>query len=142
MVLGNIGFGANPVRVGIIQELGRMKQFLHLLFVSVIAASLSGCLFGCDNEVVKAVDSPSGKFKAVTFGRGCGATTGFNTQVSIVDGDTSVPNGSGNVMIVDDEVPLEIRWLSDNELAISGWRKTQVFKQEASVNGVRIRYEN
>ena len=119
-----------------------MRQFLNLILVSAIAASLFGCSSGCENEVTKVVDSPSGKFKAVTFGRGCGATTGFNTQVSIVDADTSVPDGTGNVMIVDDEVPLEIRWLSDNELAVSGWRRTQVFKQEASVNGVRIRYDN
>jgi hypothetical protein len=119
-----------------------MRQFLHLLLVSAIAASLFGCSSGCENEVIKAVDSPSGIFKVVTFGRGCGATIGFNTQVSIVDADSSVPDDTGNVMIVDDEVPLEIRWLSDNELAISGWRKTEVFKQEISVNGVRIRYEN
>lgn len=80
--------------------------------------------------------------KAVMFGRNCGATTGFNTQVSIFDADEEVPDDGGNAMIVDDVVPLNIHWTSDNELSIAGWRNTQVFKQETTVNGVGIRYEN
>ena len=103
---------------------------------------LSGCLSNCENEVVSAVTSPSGKIKAVMFGRNCGATTGFNTQVSIVNAGDKVLAEGGNVMILDEEVPLRIRWVSDQELSIAGWRKTRVFKQEASVNGVRIRYED
>jgi hypothetical protein len=119
-----------------------MKQSLQLILIAAMMVPLSGCLFACENEVVDTITSPSGKIKAVMFGRNCGATTGFNTQVSIVDADDDVPDDGGNVMIVDDEVPLRIQWISDDELSIAGWRKTQVFKQEATVNGVQIRYEN
>jgi hypothetical protein len=80
--------------------------------------------------------------KAVIFERSCGATTGFNTQVSIVDADDEIPNDGGNAIIVDDVVPLNINWISDSELSIAGRHKTKVFKQETTVNGVRIRYEN
>ena len=107
-----------------------------------MAVPLSGCLSSCDNEVVSTITSPSGKTKAVVFGRNCGATTGFNTQVSIVDTGSGVPSDSGNVLIADQEVPLKIVWASDNQLSISVSGKTRVFKQEMSVNGIRIRYED
>lgn len=120
----------------------RRRRKLYFSFLAAMAVSLSGCGSACENEVVSEVTSPSGKFKAVMFERGCGATTGFNTQVSIIDADESVPDDAGNAIILDELVPLHIQWLSDDELSISGRRETQVFKQEEVVNGVRIRYEN
>jgi hypothetical protein len=129
-------------QIGLIQALGRMKRLPKISLFILMAAPLSGCVSSCENEVVSTIASPSGKTSAVVFGRNCGATTGFNTQVSIVDADGGIPGDSGNVLIVDQEVPLKISWASDNELSIAGSGKTRVFKQEASVNGVRIRYEN
>ena len=119
-----------------------MKIRLDFIALAAISISFSGCNSGCENEVVSEFLSPSGKMKAVVFERDCGATTGFNTQVSIVDADRHIPDEGGNAIILDERAPLSIRWISDDELSVSGWRKARIFTQEKSVNDVRIRYEN
>lgn len=112
---------------------------MTLLFLT----SLSGCGIDCDNEVISTVASPSGKLAAVVFNRGCGATTGFNTQVSILHaGATLDPNDGGNVLILDGTVPLKIEWQSDSAVSISKLNRARVFKQENFVAGVSITYGN
>ena len=80
--------------------------------------------------------------KAVVFNRGCGATVGFNTQVSLLPANAALPNDGGNVLIVDDTVSLKIEWESDEAVRISGQLDTEIFKREASVSGVRVAYAN
>jgi hypothetical protein len=118
----------------------RIKRYSHFLFIAAMAIPLSGCLSTCENEVASEVASPSGKLKAVLFERGCGATTGFNTQLSIIDAADDVPDAGGNAIVLDGRIPLQINWLSDGELTISGWKTAQIFKQEKLVNGVRLQY--
>jgi hypothetical protein len=97
----------------------------------------------CENEVVSAHASPSGRARVVVFERGCGATVGFTTQISIIRSEDALSDDDvGNVLIVDDKVSLAIRWASHEELSISGWRGTRVFKQAATVEGIRIEYED
>lgn len=42
------------------------------------------------------------------FNRGCGATVGFNTQVSVLSAEAALPDAEGNVLVVDDDVPLAL----------------------------------
>lgn len=84
-----------------------MKQTLQLLVAVAVLAAVAGCDVGCDDEVVSTVASPSHTTSAVVFNRNCGATTGFNTQVSIVQAGAS-PSGAGNVLILDGTVPLKL----------------------------------
>jgi hypothetical protein len=49
-------------------------------------------------------------------------------------------NNGGNVLIVDDTVPLKIEWESDAAVRITGQLDTQIFKQEAAVSGVQVAY--
>lgn len=106
-----------------------------------IAALLGGCGQGCENEVTRSIASPSGKLKAVVFHRGCGATTGFNTQVSLVAATDSLPNDGGNVLIVEGKVPMRIQWSSEERISVSGLGSAKVFKQESSAFGVAIAYQ-
>jgi hypothetical protein len=78
--------------------------------------------------------------KAVVFNRNCGATTGFNTQVSILPVEQGLQDESGNALIVDDTVPLVIRWTSNDEISVSGIGDLTIFKKADSAQGVRIRY--
>jgi hypothetical protein len=112
------------------------------LFVTVALTLLGGCGATCENEISQTVRSPSGKMKVVVFNRGCGPTVGFNTQVSLLPVSASLPNDGGNVLIVDDTVPLKIEWESDEAVRVTGQLDTQIFKQEASVLGVRVAYAN
>lgn len=74
------------------------------------------------------------------FNRGCGATVGINTQVSVLWAEAALPNDGGNVLIVDDDVPLALHWESDSSLQIAGALSSRIFKQQHVVAGVRITY--
>ncbi len=80
--------------------------------------------------------------KAVLFNRDCGATVGLNTQVSVLSAEAVLPNDGGNVLIVDDDVPLALQWESDGSLKITGTLPSRIYKQEHVVAGVRITYGN
>lgn len=57
--------------------------------------------FGVNNNIIDEVYSPDNKYKAVIFDRDAGATTGFNTQISIISSKSSLPNNPGNLFIAD-----------------------------------------
>jgi hypothetical protein len=100
--------------------------------------SLSGL---CGNTVIEEVASPSGSMKAVLFERSCGATTGFSSQLSVVDADASLRNVGGNTFVAEGYPEgYSLRWLDDSTLEVAGV-KGQVFKRESRVLGVEIRYQ-
>jgi len=117
-----------------------MKYVLLRFSALSIAALLSGCDQGCENEITGSTASPSGKLKAVVFHRGCGATTGFNTQVSLIKATDSLPNEGGNVLVVEGKVPLKIHWSTEENLSVSGLGSEKVFRRELSVSGTAITY--
>ena len=61
-----------------------------------------GLAGGCGNTVVKTARTPDGQLDAVLFERGCGATNGFSTQISIVPAG-ELPEGAGNVFVTNDD---------------------------------------
>jgi hypothetical protein len=117
-----------------------MKQ--RALVIASCAVMVSACSDMCGNEITQTIISPSGSSKAVVFSRDCGATTGFSTQVSILRGAQGLPNDGGNVLVLDDIVPLSLAWKSDTSLQVSGLGGRQTYKQAASVSGVAISYAN
>lgn len=93
--------------------------FFALAGVVWLFTSATGSL--CENEIFKEVNSPDLEFKAVIFQRDCGATTGFSTQVSVMPISETLPNESGNVLIIEghpNDTQLEINWVSNSELNI------------------------
>lgn len=106
---------------------------------ATVASLLAGCLeMECETDVRLRVASPDGRREAVVFGRECGATTGFNTQVAIVPVG-EVPDGAGNVLVLDDIVQLHVRWTSDRALSVSGVGG-RVYGQGNRVDGVSVSY--
>jgi hypothetical protein len=116
-----------------------MKQTLRLFVALITLAAVAGCDSDCGNEVVSSISSPSHAISAVIFNRDCGATTGFSTQVSIVQAGEA-PSGGGNTLILGGTVPLKLRWVSESELLITGLGSARVFKQEQLVTGVSVAY--
>lgn len=113
------------------------KVFAILLLVSLIA----GCSdFGCGNEVAARTVSPTGKMDVVVYNRNCGATTGFNTQVSIVPAGQD-PKGSGSVLVLDGTAPLRVNWASEAAVTLSGLGSARVFHKAEQFKGVAISYE-
>lgn len=125
---------------GVAQASDHMKSFLALVAALLIGISVPGCGEMCSNEPVATIPSPSGKTKAVVFHRNCGATTDPNTQVAVIPAYGDLANIPGNALILGGDVPLEVRWVSDSWLSISGLGTARVFKQQESVANVTIAF--
>jgi hypothetical protein len=106
----------------------------------------------CANEILNEVRSPTGKMKAVVFQRDCGATTGFSTQVSVLQSDQQLPNEGGNVFVADTDHGIapsgagggpvvEVSWTNETELLVRHDKRARVFHNEPSLGNVRVRYE-
>jgi hypothetical protein len=76
---------------------------VSIILVGIVAVIIAPAYFitQCENELVGEHTSPDGQYKAVLFVRDCGATTGFNTQVSLLRSNQHLKNGSGNLFIAD-----------------------------------------
>lgn len=115
------------------------------------ALVLSGCSNGCANSLISHIDAPDGLHNAVMFQRDCGATTGFSTQISVVETGVE-PTGSGNSFRADDNHGAaaagewggpwaEMRWLAPDHLLIRYAAKSRLFEQDDEVSGVKISYQ-
>jgi hypothetical protein len=113
-----------------------------LLFRLLLLISLSGCIGDlCGNDPLTQEESPDKKHLAIVFLRDCGATTGFSTQVSILDAPAKLPNEGGNVLVVEGKYPGSVRWEGNNKLVISGLSTAKEFLTLMEYRGIEIKYE-
>lgn len=95
--------------------------------------------------------SPDGERDAVMFQRDCGATTGFSTQISILDAGHQLSE-SGNTFRADDDHGAarvgewggpwaEMKWLSADHMLVRYAKKSRLFEQDDDVSGVKITYQ-
>lgn len=89
----------------------RIPAWSLLVLVVAIAAGvyLTGDWSLCDNAVHSDLRSPDGRFHAVLFTRGCGATTGDSLQLSLLPVQEGLPNEGGNVFTFSEHFPAEVR---------------------------------
>ena len=76
----------------------------------------------CGNDVFQEVYSPNKQYKIIVFERDCGATTGFSTQISILEGTQALSNVTGNIFVMDghpDYTNVQVRWESDQVINIT-----------------------
>ncbi|WP_146151143.1 hypothetical protein [Allosphingosinicella deserti] len=134
---------------------GRIGTILGCLSL-VIIVSAAGALWWfaadmCENTIVQTIESPDRKHVVTMFERSCGATTGFSTQVSVLEYG-NVPTGGGNAFRADTDHGnartggwggpwAEIRWLSNNRLLIRYAQGSRLFEQDEQVSGVKITYQ-
>jgi len=95
----------------------------------------------CGNTLLSEFQSPNGKWKAVVFERSCGATTGVSTQVSILPVDQDLPDGVGNICVVDVFPKVDLRWVGNNELVVTHHGGAKLFHAVQSFEGITIKYE-
>ena len=110
-----------------------------LLFITCVVAA--GCDPLCENEPISSAVSPDGSKKAVTFLRGCGATSADSTQLSIISSRQSIPSGIGNVLVVEGQPLIQVSWESDSAITISKMGSGRIFKQLLEMDGTSVRYE-
>ncbi len=104
----------------------------------------------CSNNILKEIISPDKKLKAIIFTRDCGATTGFSSQLSIVDYSDHLENEKGNTLIISDKesdpetetgsVNVNAEWNGNNELTIYFNLKAETFNKKNDTKGVKITY--
>lgn len=105
----------------------------------------------CRNDQVAEYRSPGGKRKVIVFQRDCGATTGFSTQASLLPVAEEPANVSGNLFVADtnhDAAPaaswggpdLGVRWVNSGLLVLEHDPRARIYKAEADLEGVRVRY--
>ena len=114
-----------------------MKYFsLILLSVMILFQSCDPCV----NTVREEILSPDGKYRAVIFERDCGATTGFNRQLSIVPSNKKLKNEKGNVFIIEGEI-VSTCWKTPTTFVIiyNGNREC-IFLQKETYNDVSVSY--
>ena len=86
------------------------------------------------------------------FSVGCGATTGFSTQISIVGSDYKLKKSDkGNVFIADDDhgkantngeiIEVKTKWIDNKTLQIEYAKNARIFKNKTSKKGVKIIYK-
>lgn len=95
----------------------------------------------CGNDEIKKFPSPNGEKVAYVFRRSCGATTGFWTQVSILNKEDSFKNQAGNVFVSNDDGNIIVKWLNNHKLKITYHTTSgNGGKKKYEVNDVKIEY--
>ncbi len=106
----------------------------------------------CGNTIVKELPSPSKKIKVVIFTRDCGATTGYSTQLSIIETSDKLDNETGNTLIMSDKLgdglnfdnggaKIQAIWTSENSLTIYFDQRTEFTRKEEKIGDIKITYE-
>lgn len=117
--------------------------------ISVLAVYLStaSCGPSCANDELNEIVSPDGGHYAYVFTRNCGATTGFNAQISVQDrrgndgrvGNVFIADGGGPKRILTPLEHVQVGWVN-SVLVIRYGRDLRIFKKEERVNGIKIVY--
>ena len=112
---------------------------LKLPFLLGVGLMITSCDPGCENEVSADLPSPNGKQRVILFSRNCGATTGFNTQATLLGKGEKLDDEGGNVFIID-QGNAKVSWKNDDGILVTFGPGVRVFKKEISVKGIEIEY--
>jgi hypothetical protein len=124
-----------------------------LVFTFLVSGFASGM---CGTFVLDEFASPNGKLKAVLHQIDCGATTGFNSHVSIVEGSANtsqkdtIPksffvaeiNGAATPSGKGGGPEVRLQWQADNRLEIQHHNLARVIRAENKSQGVAIEYRS
>jgi hypothetical protein len=130
---------------------GYYKTVIRTLLLLGMSLALGACDDACSNQAITRLASPDGQREAVMFQRDCGATSGYSTQISIVEVGQA-PKGGGNTFRADDDNGAakvgdwggpwaEIKWLASDRLLVRYADKSRVFEQDDRVAGVSVSYK-
>jgi hypothetical protein len=137
-----------------------MKKIIYGLLIAILILGTGFILtisivFGdsCANQIVDIKISPDKNFRAVTFIRDCGATTGFSTQLSIIKATDTFDKSDekGNTLIMSDKIgdglmdenggaKIMANWTEDNKLVILYDSRTETAKRETEYKDIKIEY--
>jgi hypothetical protein len=95
----------------------------------------------CETEVVKTLPSPNGDRNLIVFHRDCGATTDFNTQISLLpSGQRFSFDKFPAFFSVGGSYDLKVNWLSNDEIQITVPKAERVYRRDRSPRGAVVVY--
>jgi hypothetical protein len=98
---------------------------------------------GCQKIVHVRIPSPTNTLDAWIFELECGATTGFNTQLSIVSAKEGLDYSRfPPAVVVGGKSSIQAAWLSQTKLAVSLAPSVTIYTRKAESNGVTLRYSD
>ncbi|PPD51148.1 MAG: hypothetical protein CTY16_00425 [Methylobacter sp.] len=131
--------------------MGKIIKVAAVVFISLIGLAITSLVLVseflsgmCGNEIIQNALSPGNHFKAILFSRDCGATTNFNTHISLIAPDEGLPNESGNVFIVNGDpkdLNIEIDWLTPTDLVVRHAAGLTAHKKENRYRGITVTYK-
>lgn len=124
-------------------DVNRMRYGAPLVFaMALCSCNITG---KCQNVPQYRSANPTGIFDVVVFNRNCGATSGNNIQISIVNHNDSIDDYvSGNVLSafgVSYTEGIKPNWSSKNSINIFIYRSSRIAKKKSYLNGVTISYK-
>jgi len=132
------GVRCDQILVKVFKIIGILLGIIGLLIFGLGYYFVSGM---CANTVISSSTSPNGKWKVVLFERNCGATTGFSTQISLLESGEKLTNEAGNIYITEGYPKgYTLNWDSDTSVVING-TSTRSNKKVTQFNGIQFSYE-
>ncbi len=96
----------------------------------------------CGITLHRILPSPNGKRALVSFDVDCGATTRFNTQLSLIpEGAYFSHKEYPAFFVIGGRHDVRLRWQSNDEVEIDVPRDEQVYRRESLVDGVAVTYK-
>ena len=93
----------------------------------------------CENSVLSEEPSPDKLLKAVSFIRGCGATTSDSLNVSVIPINEQIDTGNAYVAEnISNEQQITISWSAPDQLVIHTIKPARIFKYEKRINSVSV----
>lgn len=134
------------------------KVCLYIFVGLIVLVGLTAFLLNrladglCGNQIIEEVLSPNGNNRITVFERNCGATTGFSTQISIMNSERTLPNEGGNLFIADTDhgkapsgpgggPKVEVTWRNNNMVIIKHHNNARIFKAKSKLKNVNVSYE-
>jgi hypothetical protein len=118
------------------------------VLLALVGLALSACAFRCGTQEASRATSPDGALDAIVHVRNCGATTDFNTNVSILrageaasePGQVFVAERGGAPLSAIGGVAVQLRWLGPRHLLVTFDGRAEVYRQVVREGGIRIDY--
>jgi hypothetical protein len=115
-----------------------------LALISAIMLSSCNITGDCRNQLKYRSPSPNGAYDIVVFNRNCGATSGNNVQISIIEhSEPMTENEHGNILSaygVGYTESIKPLWLSQNAINIYMYRDARIGFRKNAINGISINY--
>ena len=120
---------------------------IFIFIITIIAIIMYFLRDMCGNEIYKEYSSPNKLLKAIVFRRDCGATTGYTTELSIINFNESLDNTNGNIYMIKGipkDVAPYVYWEDNNKLIINAPLSGLEYKAESSFgwfSDIKIEYK-